>query len=213
MADVNKTSIATNAAATAATINSPLQELDNAIGTNVYNKTATPTVNDDSANTSGNGVFAVKSRWIDTTNDRAYVCVDATPTAAVWKSASFVTNTPVQIDTHIAATSAIHGLPAGAYALGNKNAAGEFVQSGTINSTGAPSSFTSFYKNIGDVTFPVAFSVAPIVVFGCKGVGSSHTAFGCGATEVSTTQIIGIYALAESNISLKYTVYWMAIGI
>lgn len=40
---------------------------------------AAPTVNDDS----GSG-YAVGSRWIDTTNDKEYVCLDASAGAAVW---------------------------------------------------------------------------------------------------------------------------------
>ena len=42
--------------------------------------TAAPTVNDDS----GAG-YSVGSLWADTTNDRAYICLDASAGAAVWK--------------------------------------------------------------------------------------------------------------------------------
>ena len=42
--------------------------------------TAAPTVNEDS----GDG-YGVGSFWLDTTNDRAYVCLDATVAAAVWR--------------------------------------------------------------------------------------------------------------------------------
>lgn len=42
--------------------------------------TAAPTADDDS----GDG-YAVGSTWWDTTNDEVYLCIDATPTAAVWK--------------------------------------------------------------------------------------------------------------------------------
>lgn len=41
--------------------------------------TASPSATDDSASS-----YAVGSRWIDTTADRAWTCVDATPGAAVW---------------------------------------------------------------------------------------------------------------------------------
>lgn len=44
-----------------------------------YAKTVAPTVNDDS-----DDGYGVGSWWFDTTADRAYVCLDATATAAVW---------------------------------------------------------------------------------------------------------------------------------
>lgn len=43
------------------------------------NATTAPTANDDS----GDG-YGVGSTWVDTTNDKLYVCVDSTLTAAVW---------------------------------------------------------------------------------------------------------------------------------
>jgi hypothetical protein len=46
---------------------------------NKYDATTAPTANDDS----GDG-YDVGSVWIDVTGDDAYICVDATLTAAVW---------------------------------------------------------------------------------------------------------------------------------
>lgn len=45
-----------------------------------FAKTAAPTVNDD-----GTQGYAVGSRWIDTTNNKEYVCLAAGTGAAVWK--------------------------------------------------------------------------------------------------------------------------------
>ena len=45
-----------------------------------FTATAAPTVNDDS----GDG-YRVGSRWIDVTNDRSYVLLDATLGAAIWR--------------------------------------------------------------------------------------------------------------------------------
>lgn len=46
---------------------------------NKWDGTTAPTANEDS----GDG-YAVGSRWIDTTNDKEYVCLDASSAAAVW---------------------------------------------------------------------------------------------------------------------------------
>lgn len=49
------------------------------VALNKWNATAAPAVTDDS----GDG-YAIGSRWIDTTNDKEYVCLDSTVGAAVW---------------------------------------------------------------------------------------------------------------------------------
>lgn len=48
--------------------------------------TTAPTATDDSTP----GGYAVNSVWTDVTNDRSYICVDATNGAAVWRETSFV---------------------------------------------------------------------------------------------------------------------------
>ena len=51
--------------------------------TNKTDATSAPTTGDDS----GDG-YSVGSVWIDVTNDKSYVCVDSTSSAAVWKETS-----------------------------------------------------------------------------------------------------------------------------
>lgn len=80
----NHTPLSTGAAAQAATFNSVFSQLDAAIKKNNYAATGAPTTGDDTADG-----YTVGSRWIDVTNDRAYVAVDVTLGAAVWKEMSF----------------------------------------------------------------------------------------------------------------------------
>lgn len=49
-----------------------------------YTASTDPTANDDSADTSGNGVFAAQSFWLNTSNDKLWVCQDPTTASAVW---------------------------------------------------------------------------------------------------------------------------------
>ncbi|MBI1374570.1 MAG: hypothetical protein GC159_17775 [Phycisphaera sp.] len=45
---------------------------------------ANPSPNDDSNGTAGNGKFYVWSKWVNTATNAIFICVDATPQAAVW---------------------------------------------------------------------------------------------------------------------------------
>lgn len=98
MAQDNHTPLSTGAAAQAATFNSVFSSLDSAIKKNNYAATAAPTTGDDTADG-----YTVGSRWIDVTNDRAYVAVDVTLGAAVWKEISV----PATITTAITFSSTV----------------------------------------------------------------------------------------------------------
>lgn len=79
----NYTTIPTSSPIDATVFNTALTELDNAIKKNKYDATTAPTSVADAAHG-----YSVGSRWVDVTNDRAYVCVDATTNAAIWKEIS-----------------------------------------------------------------------------------------------------------------------------
>lgn len=85
--------------------------------------TSAPTVdNDESEN------YAVGSRWLDVSADRAYLCLDKTDGAAVWTEVS----QKLLFDAIVAPSGGDYTLPSAAFAAGHKSI---FVRSGTYAET------------------------------------------------------------------------------
>jgi len=109
---------------------------------------------------------------------------------------------------HATASAAVHGLPASVNVLGNRSAAGEFVQRGSGNQTGG-SSAQSIYPNTFAITFAVAFSSTPIVVAGSTTSGG-FTCVG-GAQTVSTTGC-NVCVMTNTSSSTLNNYGWIALG-
>lgn len=89
--------------------------LNDAIGQFKYYKnndagTAPPTANDDAADG-----YSVGSRWIDTTNDEVYICVDATIASAIWVHSS----PSEELTSHIGLTNNPHSVTKSQVGLSN----------------------------------------------------------------------------------------------
>lgn len=172
---------------------------------------------------------------IDVTKVSRVLASDGTPTALSADAAGAVTipvsltlatgvtvddvdNTPANDPTalitsqgvynHTNATSNVHGLPSGAYVLGNKVGAGQFVESGTNNMTSASTNVTlSSSNSTGTCTFPVAFASAPIVVATAQ---DRALAF-LGVSSITTSQFSWRW-ITNATASVTVTIGYIAIG-
>lgn len=119
--------------------------------------------------------------------------------------ANFVAN-----NAHSLASAAVHGLPASANVLGNRNAAGEFIQRGTA--TLIVLSGTSAKQLV--ITFPVAFSsLGGILITADEGlIGAGEfvnpTVDLLSTTSFRATVRTAINVVADRNIPI----YWLAWG-
>lgn len=141
------------------------------------------------------------------------MAVNYTPLPTNAAVAALSVNNPLQeldnaIEAHKALTVA-HGLPANANVLGNKTAAGEFIQHGTDASrtTGVLASVQ--VAKIGfTITFPVAFSAAPLVIPG--GVVTNAECY-LSAIKITATGF-DMYIYDHTG-SVTYTdIGWLALG-
>jgi hypothetical protein len=110
------------------------------------------------------------------------------------------------LTAHAAASAEVHGLPENVHVLGNRNAAGEFIQHGSGSaSVSSPTSFSPGYKGPFSVTFPVAFSTTPAVF----AAGSVAWLVAIMVSGVSTTGF-SYRTVSNGNITAKFS--YQAIG-
>jgi len=153
------------------------------------------------------------ARLSDTRSPTALSVVDGSVSASAaiaWskisKSGAVASDVSASPATHATANANVHGLPANANVLGNRNAAGEFIQHGDAIASGTLGAFTISHYRLIAATFPVAFSTAPRVFTGC----SNATAVTC-VGSITTTGCT-LVAWGDGTLAATAVVNYIALG-
>lgn len=110
------------------------------------------------------------------------------------------------LTAHAAASAEVHGLPENVHVLGNRNAAGEFIQHGTKNATGDQA--RSITRGcIEAITFPVAFNSTPVVLPG----GTTDNKCHLGSARAVTTTGFSLERFSTAS-ELVNNMQWLALG-
>jgi len=153
------------------------------------------------------------ARLSDTRSPTALSVVDGSVSASAaiaWskisKSGAVASDVSASPATHATANANVHGLPASVNVLGNRNAAGEFIQHGGATASGTLGAFTISHFRLIATTFPVAFSTAPRVFTGC----SNATAITC-VGSITTTGCT-LVAWGDGTLPATAVVNYIALG-
>jgi len=147
----------------------------------------------------------------DAEGDPAAIAASASDGTSAYAARRDHVHSDAGVIAHKNASANVHGLGASVNVLGNRNAAGEFVQRGTSSISAALGSAISISAaNAAAVTFPVAFSANPIVLLTLY-----NTAQGLGACisagTLSTTGFTpAVYGTASATAT--GTLHWIALG-
>ena len=145
------------------------------------------------SSTAGDGFAALFTHAV--TVDRTYTLPDETGTLLT--------------DTGHNVAAAVHGLPASVNVLGNRAAAGEFIQRNAVGfsiATGAAESSTNATGSA--ITFAVAFSDTPRIVLGLQNTSGSRGLFFSSPTTTGfTPNVVGL-----PSETITGNVHYIAVG-
>jgi hypothetical protein len=124
------------------------------------------------------------------------------------KLSNIGTNTHAQVDTHLGASAAVHGLPANVNVLGNRTGAGEFIQRGTADPAVCSNATTVYRNTATGISFAVAFT-ACYGVFVSTTSGADNGWFG--VIQTSTTSFY-VTSFATGNTTDYAEISFIAFG-
>ena len=134
---------------------------------------------------------------------------NATTAAAARTSLGLVIGTDVAAQSHAAASDAVHGLPASVSVLGNRSAAGEFIQRGTYNPAAANAGAGTVYPGSDTITWTVAFAAAPYAWH--AGFNDHGGALSAAFTDMTTTTG-NLNWLTNTSAANPTTARWVALS-